>query len=145
MTDPFSKTAVCKNCNIKTLGVLHLHIRQSGARGYMWVCSRCNRRGPFDGPLFIANDLVERHLTKEQIDSLPVIMPDASSRCVRCGRRDCELHHWAPRAIFGDAECEQWPKDYLCKECHDLWHMLVTPQLVHPKPIGPRPEESDPF
>lgn len=48
-----------------------------------------------------------------------------SSRiCVRCGcnglERSVELHHWAPRAIFSDAE--DWPKSFLCSECHDRWH-----------------------
>lgn len=61
---------------------------------------------------------------------LPVLMPDFTDRCAVCGSRGAERHHWAPKAIFGTNECEQWPKDYLCKKCHDKWHKLVTPQLV---------------
>jgi hypothetical protein len=51
-------------------------------------------------------------------------------RCARCGRRGAEEHHWSPRAIFGKDEAETWPKDFLCKACHDEWHLKVTPQLV---------------
>ena len=130
MPDFTHKKGVCKTCKVETSAVLHVHIRQSGAVGYMWVCERRNRRGPYDGPLFIDNEVVQRHLTGEQIDALPIIMPDASNRCVKCGKRECDMHHWAPRAIFGAAECEQWPKDYLCVECHKEWHAKATPQLV---------------
>lgn len=80
--------------------------------------------------MFIANALVEEDLSPEEIDSLPLIVNVPCNRCVKCGDRNCELHHWAPRAIFGKDECEQWPQDYLCKACHDRWHRLVTPQLV---------------
>lgn len=43
--------------------------------------------------------------------------------CARCGSTDgVELHHWAPRAIFGIGEAERWPTSYLCPECHQTWH-----------------------
>jgi hypothetical protein len=51
-------------------------------------------------------------------------------RCARCGARGAEEHHWAPRAIFGKESADDWPKDFLCKACHDEWHRRVTPQLV---------------
>jgi hypothetical protein len=35
--------------------------------------------------------------------------------------------------MFGKAEADQWPKDYLCKACHDQWHRMVTPKLVGKK------------
>jgi hypothetical protein len=42
--------------------------------------------------------------------------------CARCGARDVPLekHHWAPRAVFEDAD--NWPISYLCLACHDDWH-----------------------
>ncbi len=52
-------------------------------------------------------------------------MPDASNRCVKCGDRKAELHHWAPKEIFGDVEAERWPKDYLCVPCHIAWHEKI--------------------
>jgi hypothetical protein len=41
--------------------------------------------------------------------------------CARCGKTDgSERHHWAPWAIFEDAE--EWPTSWLCPECHRIWH-----------------------
>ena len=51
-------------------------------------------------------------------------------RCAKCGVRGAEEHHWAPQAMFGKDEANRWPKDFLCKPCHDEWHLKVTPQLV---------------
>lgn len=46
--------------------------------------------------------------------------------CRVCGAFGTELHHWAPRAIFGPLEAEHWPTDYLCKECHEHWHQRMA-------------------
>lgn len=125
------KKSVCTNCKITVSAVLHLNIGTNGAESFTWVCQRCNKRNPFRGDdYFIAKEKVSAKLTKEQIEFLPRLMQPAYCRCVVCGSRNAELHHWAPRAIFGNDECEQWPKDYLCKEHHDQWHLKVTPQLV---------------
>lgn len=44
--------------------------------------------------------------------------------CVRCGTTtDVELHHWAPRALFSDADL--WPMAYLCRICHTTWHTII--------------------
>jgi hypothetical protein len=40
--------------------------------------------------------------------------------CQRCGAPVSEYHHWAPRSLFDDYE--KWPGDWLCPECHTLWH-----------------------
>lgn len=48
--------------------------------------------------------------------------------CARCGSFDhVEWHHWAPQALFEDAE--DWPMAQLCRSCHTLWHQRVTPHL----------------
>lgn len=131
VTKDFSKkTGRCRNCNCETPAVLHLNIAENGAESYTWVCSKCNLRNPFGGDYFIAKEKVLPHFTADQLAQLPVLMRPKEHRCARCGNRDCELHHWAPRAIFGKDECEQWPKDYLCKACHDEWHKKATPELV---------------
>lgn len=44
--------------------------------------------------------------------------------CTRCGVSGTELHHWAPKELFEDAE--DWPQDYLCKKCHERWHLILT-------------------
>jgi hypothetical protein len=61
-------------------------------------------------------------------------LPDVGARIYRrcqgpCGQlAQCEEHHWAPRAFFGD-ECDQWPTAWLCRRCHERWHTRVTPGL----------------
>jgi len=128
------KTGTCRNCHITTEGVLHRQVWANGAHGFLWVCARCNAKNPFNGPTYVAHTLVAKHLTPEQVETLPILMPEGgfTNRCTRCGTREAELHHWAPRAFFGDKECEQWPKDYLCTKCHGLWHSIVTPQTCQP-------------
>jgi len=54
---------------------------------------------------------------------------DVGPICVVCGSsKNIEMHHWAPRYLFGD-ESNIWPTSYLCKECHDIWHKKVTPKM----------------
>lgn len=120
------KSGLCQRCKATQQADLHLKVSCSGSEQFVWVCRVCKVLNPFGGDLFIKKERVYGYLTQAQIDSLPVLMPEAATRCVKCGERKAELHHWAPRAIFGDA-CEDWPKDYLCIKCHDEWHKQVTP------------------
>lgn len=132
MKDFTSKSGQCSKCRCETRFLLHMQLMASGGRHFLWVCQTCNTRNPGIGggsPYYISSELVQQHLSAHQIESLPVIMPDLSNRCAVCGKREAELHHWAPTGIFGK-ESGDWPKDYLCKEHHDLWHLKVTPQLV---------------
>src|SRR5438105_4684597 len=109
--EPFSKSAKCKNCKIVTKGILHVHYRHNGAKGYMWVCSRCNQRNPFTASNpFISNEQVEKHLSPEQIAVLPEICDPFYRRCAVCGARDCDLHHWAVKEVFGKDVAERWPQ-----------------------------------
>lgn len=124
----------CCGCNATTEWVLHLQVFANGSENFLWVCGKCNARNPGrDRQFYIPAHEVRSALTTEQIGYLPIIMPELSSRCARCGNRTAELHHWAPKAIFGLMECEMWPKDFLCKDCHDFWHRRMTPELVLPK------------
>jgi hypothetical protein len=129
MKDFTSKSGFCSTCKQKTRFLLHMQLMQSGARHFLWVCQTCNTRNPGSGPYYISAELIIAHLSTNQIESLPVIMPDLSNRCAVCGKREAELHHWAPKALFGK-DSGDWPKDYLCKEHHNLWHLKVTPQLI---------------
>jgi hypothetical protein len=121
----------CKRCGIDQRPNLHKVIGQNGGEKFTWVCSSCKRQGCFsDGkpgskPFYIPNQIILANFTREQIDALSVIMPDAINRCVRCGNRKSELHHWAPKEIFGKDEAESWPKDHLCVPCHLLWHDTI--------------------
>lgn len=61
------------------------------------------------------------------VEALPVFDDRRRSRppCVRCGAWGTELHHWAPRAVFGELEAELWPTAYLCRDCHASWHSAM--------------------
>lgn len=42
--------------------------------------------------------------------------------CEVCGQFGTQLHHWAPRGVFGFDEATHWPTSYLCVPCHSDWH-----------------------
>lgn len=126
---PPKKNGFCRVCKTQTVAVLHQLVQHNGAQTFVWCCSQCQQNNPFGGEYYIAKEKVQSYLTLEQIEKLPVQMFVAEHRCVVCGERTCELHHWAPKGIFGK-DASLWPTDYLCKIHHDLWHQTVTPQLV---------------
>jgi len=69
-------------------------------------------------------------LRGKNLDELPKVGARVWRKCQgKCGElAHCELHHIAPRAIFGD-ECDEWPMLWLCRVCHERWHTKVTPGL----------------
>jgi hypothetical protein len=132
MSEPFifNKKGHCNNCKGESTWVLYRQLAQNESVHFLWQCSRCNTKNPDrKPPLYIPKALIESKLTPEQIAELPLLMPSLYTRCAVCGNRATEMHHWAPRGIFGD-DCENWPKDYLCKDHHEHWHRAVTPQLT---------------
>ena len=66
-------------------------------------------------------------LPNRPADGLPVVLDERTSRppCARCGAFGTELHHFAPRSIFGTDEAEMWPTSWLCQDCHDYWHRMM--------------------
>lgn len=67
-------------------------------------------------------------------------------QCIRCGETEnLHQHHWAPRAIFDDAD--EWGTVPLCPNHHALWHSTmrrfytkpVHVESLPPLPPGPRP------
>lgn len=64
-----------------------------------------------------------------------------------CAVRGCpewgeELHHFAPKCLFGSDVAELWPKAYLCTAHHDEWHRVTRTQAVFNHPDlrdGPEP------
>jgi hypothetical protein len=119
------KKAVCNKCNRETTLELIAYMMASGAFHYRWWCNEC------DWLAFGGNNISKEKLISAGValDKLRVIPCADAPRCVKCGKRGAELHHWLPRAIDPN-NCEYWPKDYLCKTCHDEWHLKVTPYLV---------------
>ena len=48
--------------------------------------------------------------------------------CEHCGSLDgVELHHYAPRNTFPDAD--NWATGHLCRPCHQLWHRTMNGYL----------------
>lgn len=118
-------TTDCKHCKVTTFKQLHRQQFNNGSWHYIWVCQGC--RHPMaskTGGMFIPHELVMERLTVEELNDLPLLMPDLFNRCVVCGNRHAELHHWGPKYLFGE-EAEKWPKDYLCKGCHEFWHTKI--------------------
>ena len=55
---------------------------------------------------------------------------DPPEPCERCGSElGSQLHHWAPYAIFDDAD--SWPRSWLCPECHSAWHTAMRAASGH--------------
>jgi hypothetical protein len=53
--------------------------------------------------------------------------------CERCGSSEgTQLHHWAPTAIFADAD--DWPTGWLCPRCHAAWHQAMRAARGHRLP-----------
>jgi hypothetical protein len=121
----------CPYCRKPTDQSVWMKLCASGAEFFGWKCLECKRWTPAkDGALWIAKTVLVS--AGVDLSRLPVEQAE-SPRCVRCGTRGAEEHHWAPRAIFGRDIADLWPKDYLCKDCHDEWHRVVTPSLVQKK------------
>lgn len=51
-----------------------------------------------------------------------------SRKCEVCGTGGAQVHHWAPRHLFGE-EAFNWPTSLLCQTCHTRWHQIVTPSM----------------
>ena len=79
-----------------------------------------------------AGQFIQHEKIKEQgidIDRLPIIENYSEYfQCAVCGKLGAELHHWAPKHLFGD-DAEAYPQSYLCHHHHMRWHDLVTPDM----------------
>ena len=50
--------------------------------------------------------------------------------CEVCGDTPAQLHHWAPRALFGEYVADDWPMSWLCQPCHSHWHLVLNLHLA---------------
>jgi len=91
-----------------------IHIYTNGDR---IIRRRCQGCGKLVGPA-----LTRHRFTGNELDAMPIARDSTKERppCVRCGAWGSEEHHWAPRALFTDADL--WPTSWLCRQCHRLWH-----------------------
>jgi hypothetical protein len=103
---------------------LMVTIASNGVRHYHLRCVRC--RGVHgDGAVPHGDTLLQLI----DLASVPVYSDagEWAATCERCGAHYAELHHWAPWHLFEDAN--EWPTAWLCRDCHTLWHSIVTPEM----------------
>lgn len=92
-------------------------VNNAGHVGIGVACGRCGQGRRL---------LDQNHLRAAGLDLTRLETLDDTStttRCARCGRAGAEEHHWAPRALFDDAD--SWPTDPLCPACHARWHQVT--------------------
>lgn len=119
------RTAVCTSCAAETNQVIGKTLTASRAEVFSWFCTTCRKiQQAKRGGYYIPKDEIRAHVESKgaALADIPVLDVKDAPRCERCGQRGAELHHWAPREIFGDSEAELWPKDFLCVTCHLDWH-----------------------
>lgn len=122
----------CRGCGCVTDQTLAANAAANGHRQVGWRCSSCERWQPDKhGRLWIPHEALRGHGV--DIDALPVAAQTPPEPCcvTGCGRSDTELHHFAPRHLYGKEECERHPTAYYCKHHHEEWHQRVTPQMRH--------------
>jgi hypothetical protein len=96
-------------------------ISSTNVRQYRQRCTCC---GHVSG-----RSIAYGRLSPNQRAAAEVVYRSAPKEYEPCAYRDCrnvptELHHWAPRALFPDAD--NWPQDYLCvKTHHPRWHKVM--------------------
>ena len=119
----------CRRCSTVTEQEISRRISANLAEHFGWWCLMCHWWSESSlGGLWIPKETLEEYGV--DLSTIRTVVINESPRCVKCGTRGAELHHWAPQAIFGQPEADGWPKDYLCLSCHQTWHRKVTPQLV---------------
>lgn len=102
----------------------HVHVytlhKQANAAGWIFAfcCRHCFLR-PTGGKSWTPKATID----PTAIATMPEI-PALRDRCTVCGRiAVLELHHFAPVALFADAD--QWPTAKLCLPCHRRWHSTM--------------------
>lgn len=110
--------AYCKRCNKQTRQELGTRVVSTGINKYAYFCLCCNRWA-VNASGYIDWLQLSPCLDPEELQVFQVC---EANRCVVCGTRGADLHHWAPKEIFGEETFDKWPKDYLCRRCHVEWH-----------------------
>ena len=127
---------LCYDCSVDCPHAQVVIGRVRLASGAVQVKSRCLRCG---------NMLGNRPNDEFVLDNLPWLYDRTSEiACARCGEiSGVELHHWAPRARFGD-DADRWPTGFLCRRCHasgtNAWAYDDRP--VEPQALLKRPKSA---
>ena len=126
-TGPISITGECNKCGENTKFVVAMQIIRSGASFFLWWCTQCQK--PHQAGQWIEKEWVINSMPEgATLEDIPLAKFACGDRCAKCGSRGTEKHHWAPQALFKNAD--EWPTDYLCKACHDKWHEIINPKMI---------------
>jgi hypothetical protein len=125
---------LCPKCCSHSVQIRGYMVKANGEACPQILCLECGRRGDISRhDLEPVLDIVLRDNTADKWN--------ADKTCEHCGARGCEYHHFAPRAIFNDAD--SWPTAWLCPNCHRLWHQSMRAaggfSLPEDQRVGPRP------
>ena len=127
----------CAHCGGKNVKLRAQKVA-NGTLQFAWRCLDCNRWAEKPAR-WLPHTIIREELKRWDVKAVDILVKDYSARQT-CEIENCnnpgEVHHWAPRAYrneFGD-EWPLWPTIILCKQHHDLWHRVVTPQLVYGEP-----------
>lgn len=128
-----TKVMKCKSCGTTSTVTLVRNIGTTGASYVYWECQVCGNNA-----MGAAHWLPHEPIKNFGIDilTIPIKRDDRTEVCAVCGVLGAQLHHWAPRHIFGDEVAEMWPKNYLCQTHHTFWHQMVTPEMSKVKGNG---------
>jgi|ERR1700722_1850699 len=98
---------------------------EAGVRVFRLQCLACNRKATthIARSKLSAADMVDARLIRSDFDPNRWTQTET---CERCGAVGVELHHWAPRAVFGVEEADKWPTSALCPKCHTEWHRRMS-------------------
>lgn len=120
MREAITVQRACRQCSRYGAHELLTVVASNGARQIRGRCLHCEAISDNIGHEAL------RYLGVE-LSEIPVAHDNSINGhpCVVCGSRFSEWHHWAPVAVFGDA-AERYPGDWLCVECHQGWHRLMT-------------------
>jgi hypothetical protein len=118
------------SCTSDALEIVRIKC-QNGRDQYRLLCPDCRRT-----PSALSKSL----LTDEQREQARLLRDHTDRKeihpCERCGSiDDVEVHHWAPRSIFDDAD--DWPTSWLCRPCHREWHRKTGLGLPQRKRVDP--------
>lgn len=116
----------CERCGQMRNARLSRNIIANGTSQVYWYCITGKHPIKKNGYYIPHEKIKSIHI---DVNNLPVIENYSDSElCAVCQSPYAELHHTAPRHLFGD-DCEAWPKYYLCPTHHAHWHKLVTPGM----------------
>lgn len=120
--------AACSKCCTHSLIVRGYMRKASGVHERQTLCVACGQR---DSVSKWDRQPIEDLLLRDNLNV------DGSSRpdpCARCDSEGTEMHHWAPQAIFADAD--SWPTSPLCPACHREWHSKMREAKGYRAPGG---------